>query len=545
MKNWHRIVMAGAWALAVATAGAQDWPQWRGPNRDGVCPEATALAETWPASGLQRLWVSENIPGGPAGGFSSPVVAGGRVYLYANLKYSVPLATRKVPEGVLRNLGWVPADKLPPAPLLDSLEQARLGEARAALAKNPKDLGPWVDQWLKDHLTDPQRTSFGGFCADRLRKGPGAFRIEDLQKLTALKDHEFASVAEFDGALDAAGIPAALRAAVVKGAIASQEVGKDALYCLDAADGKTLWCRQYDKVPGRTDVWTASSSTPCIADGRCYFAGADGALYCLNARDGTEVWATRYAAGIQNSSPLATDGLVVLLSDPAYAVQAADGKLVWKQPKAATRQSSAVAWTCAGKNYLLGNSDGDLHCLDAASGALVWGTPGRGNTTVVLAGDLMVAQSGSGDIGLAGYRLTATAAQKLWHLAVGDRGASPIIHAGYVYAVAGGVRALCVGLEDGKVAWDQKVGGGEISSPVLADGKLYALVDGGQNLVMLRAAPAKFELLGKATVGALTCTSPALAAGRLYLRLNNAVACYDLTGTAPPAAPAHPAAPGR
>ena len=64
MKDWNLMVMAGAWALAVATAGAQDWPQWRGPNRDGVCPDSTALAETWPAAGPRRLWVSEPIPGG-------------------------------------------------------------------------------------------------------------------------------------------------------------------------------------------------------------------------------------------------------------------------------------------------------------------------------------------------------------------------------------------------------------------------------------------------------------------------------------------------
>jgi outer membrane protein assembly factor BamB len=54
---------------------ADDWPQWRGPNRDGVCPE-TGLLETFPARGLKVCWRA------PVGwGFSSPVVAQGRVYL--------------------------------------------------------------------------------------------------------------------------------------------------------------------------------------------------------------------------------------------------------------------------------------------------------------------------------------------------------------------------------------------------------------------------------------------------------------------------------
>lgn len=52
-----------------------DWPQWRGPNRDGACLE-TGLLETFPAGGLKVYWRA------PAGwGFSSPVVARGRVYL--------------------------------------------------------------------------------------------------------------------------------------------------------------------------------------------------------------------------------------------------------------------------------------------------------------------------------------------------------------------------------------------------------------------------------------------------------------------------------
>jgi outer membrane protein assembly factor BamB len=54
---------------------ADNWPQWRGPNRDGVWEE-TGILESFPAEGLKICW---RAPVGP--GWSSPIVAQGRVFL--------------------------------------------------------------------------------------------------------------------------------------------------------------------------------------------------------------------------------------------------------------------------------------------------------------------------------------------------------------------------------------------------------------------------------------------------------------------------------
>jgi outer membrane protein assembly factor BamB len=54
---------------------ANDWPQWRGLNRDGVWDE-TGLMQLFPAGGLKVRWRAS-----VGWGFSSPVVAQGRVYL--------------------------------------------------------------------------------------------------------------------------------------------------------------------------------------------------------------------------------------------------------------------------------------------------------------------------------------------------------------------------------------------------------------------------------------------------------------------------------
>ena len=58
----------------VSAAGAADWPQWRGPDRDGIS-RATGLLKEWPDAGPQVLW---RVSLGE--GFSGISVADGRVY---------------------------------------------------------------------------------------------------------------------------------------------------------------------------------------------------------------------------------------------------------------------------------------------------------------------------------------------------------------------------------------------------------------------------------------------------------------------------------
>ncbi len=54
---------------------ADDWPQWRGPNRDGVWNE-TGIVESFPSPNIPHVWSAE-----VSNGYSGPTVADGRVYV--------------------------------------------------------------------------------------------------------------------------------------------------------------------------------------------------------------------------------------------------------------------------------------------------------------------------------------------------------------------------------------------------------------------------------------------------------------------------------
>lgn len=73
--------LAGASLLLVAlvfvpVAQGSDWPQWRGPNRDGIAPGAK-LPAVLPAA-LHQVWKSH-----VGEGQSSPIVVGDRLFVHA------------------------------------------------------------------------------------------------------------------------------------------------------------------------------------------------------------------------------------------------------------------------------------------------------------------------------------------------------------------------------------------------------------------------------------------------------------------------------
>src|SRR5262249_3517842 len=73
-------IRAAAAVALTATLAAQtrsaDWPQWRGPNRDGAIPSFTAPA-SWPET-LTRKWrVDVGI------GYATPLLVPGRLYQFS------------------------------------------------------------------------------------------------------------------------------------------------------------------------------------------------------------------------------------------------------------------------------------------------------------------------------------------------------------------------------------------------------------------------------------------------------------------------------
>src|SRR6185312_13143332 len=79
MPHLRRLAIMAILGLFTAPLAAADWPQFRGPNRDGVSKE-TGLLQSWPADGPSLEWSTKGL----GGGYSTVSIANGRIYTLGN-----------------------------------------------------------------------------------------------------------------------------------------------------------------------------------------------------------------------------------------------------------------------------------------------------------------------------------------------------------------------------------------------------------------------------------------------------------------------------
>ena len=471
----HTCIFSIGWLAIVASLGsAADWPQFRGPNRNGLTPDEPTIVDTWPDGGPALIWESEPVPSGITtdgkernGGYSSIAVADGRAFVFVNQKGKFTFGARVVTKGKLDEAG----------------------------------------------LT-----------------------TDVLDKLAPVIDRLFATQAQMEAWLEEHQIPADAQVKVLAAA-RSEYDAKDVIMCFDAANGKTLWQVEY---PGVDYHW-ATSSTPTIADGRCYVIGGNGFVYCLDAKDGKEIWkANSYGkfGGDISSSVLVLNGKAIAMCRPLTAFDAKTGRELWRQPKLQGPNSSPMTWRTGEKTYLICNDEpsASVSCIDPADGSILWSVEGGSKSSAVVSGDVMAVITHMGPNGhLTAWRLSPTGAEKMWrHESLSTRAESPVIYNGRVFHLGQEGHAGCVELETGKMVWKTSIDFSGATSPIAADGKIITVYGWGKKLMLIDAEADTYMVLSAATMPLSSAASPALVDGRLYLRMNHAVACYDVARTDEP-----------
>ena len=406
------VATVGALALVSDPALAADWPQWRGPARDGCSPEKGLLSE-WPEGGPKLLW--QNAQAGL--GYSSVAVAGGVLY------------TLGLVDGKERLLAF------------DAATGARLWGA---------EVGPELDN---DWGDGPRSTP------------------------TVAGDAVFALS------------------------------GRGHLARVDAASGEPKWIVELvDDLGGGIPDWGYAESPLFVGDlVVCTPGGERGTLAALDAATGAVRWrSTAVKEGAQYASPL-----LIEHNGRRQVVQ-----LVMNQ----------------------------VFAVDPKSGALAWTAPFDGRTAViptpVFADGQVYVTAGYG-VGCALFRLAADgrSVKAVYDNRVMKNHHGGVVRVGgHIYGHSDGPGWVCQDLATGEEVWSERgFGKGAVT---YADGRLYCLDERTGEVALVDASPEGWRVRGKLTLAPLSAkrssqggvwSHAVIAGGRLYLRDQELLFCYDVT----------------
>jgi outer membrane protein assembly factor BamB len=512
------LILAASLSAASLASAAGDWNQWRGPTRNGIAVSSPPLADAWPADGPKVLWDSESIPSNDNGGHGSIVAANGKAYLSVVWHTDVPTETRAINDLVLRKLGQRSTSSLGPE-LTAKMETARLGLG-PRLRGNKLD--EWAKNWVDKNFNQKQNQTLGSWAVSRFKKGKAALSIETLERLNQIRKRRFVNETEMLNWIAAQGFGEDTNKRIVAAVPNTRKSAQDVVLCIDMETGKTLW---KSETPAES-TGRNSSSTPCVADARVYSIGS-GRAFCVDADTGKQIWSTDLQTKSAATSPMLVEGLVVFTAGRLTALDAKTGKIVWDQKQVGGNNASPALWRKNDRNFLICSSKRNLACVDPKNGKIVWTTAGGGDSTPCIVGNTMAAYSRVTEVGLSVYTLSETGATKRWSHVLDARRTqtSPIIHDGHVYLMGAGYQ-LCADLESGEIRWKEPQDS-NISSPLLADGKLFVFGKKGGDLQMIKATPDARVELAAGKVRAMWCPSPTISNGRILLRLADRIRCYD------------------
>ena len=462
---------------------AGDWNQWRGPQRTGAMVENRIYLDRLPAAGLKPLWITTtDLPSARSGGWSSPVVAKGRLYLFAHHKV-------KVGSGKLAKTQF---PYLPP-------------EKRTGMT--PEEYEAYERQ-----RRDEQETRSNFYRFDEI-----LYCLDAKTGKTIWTNKRTSAYTRF---------PQSGSPAVIGNSILLLGAGRLAR-CINALDGSDRW---QTRLPGEFRDQHMQSSFALIDQVAVVLCGN---LYGLNLQDGKVRWEAGDSQSRQfHSSPaiwnspqgprviVNIDGRETLCADPR------SGAIAWRIRSDANHSTPIVL----GDRLLTYGSSRKkgLRCyqLRPQQAELLWtyqGTADPGSSPVVVADHVYV----QGERRLACVHLETGKQAWMTQLDLNKpRYASLVAVNKQVFYVFDSV--ICFSADAGRFQprMQAKINNAGLLAEETTFRKQYRI----DELEKTTEGQKEAEKIWRKEFsnGPLPCTSPAISEGRLYLRLKNGLVCYDL-----------------
>jgi outer membrane protein assembly factor BamB len=324
---------------------------------------------------------------------------------------------------------------------------------------------------------------------------------------------------------------------------------------LSRTNGKPKWIVKVGKsgAPG-WGGFAGPRCTPTVADGLVYAVGQYGEVACINAETAEVVWRKDYAKDFGSQLPQwgycampLVDGDRVILAPGSprgnlVALNKKTGELIWqsKEFTDSIHYSSPIVVEIGGVRQYIQLTETSVAGIAADDGRMLWRAARHGQTAVIptpiCRDGYVYVTSGYG----AGCNLfKVTTADGKWSVdqvyenkVMTDHHGGVILVDKYLYGYSDGKGWVCQDFATGKAVWQEKRKLGK-GSLVYADGMLYLRAEGDKGTVaLIEATPKGYREKGRFDQPERSDKNswphPVIIGGRLYLRDQDVLLCYDV-----------------
>lgn len=334
------------------------------------------------------------------------------------------------------------------------------------------------------------------------------------------------------------------------------KANEETVFAIDLNTGEIVWSQANGPI-FQNNQGNGPRSTPTIDGDQLYALGANGSLACLSVRDGNVEWsknilqefsAGNIVWGISESPLVDGDKLICTPGGQGatmVALNKRDGSLIWKSavpdnPKAG--YASPIKISVGGIEQYVNFTHAGIMGIAAQDGTPLWGNNRAANKTANCSAPVFYPEMNSvfyaSGYGTGGALIKLTAAQNRVNAQLGfftpdmkNHHGGMVQVDGYLYGSSDPGFLTCINLRNGETVWrDRSFGKGALTC---ADGHLYLRSEKGP-VALVEVNPKAYVEKGRfdqpQQSGKPTWPHPVVADGKLFLRDQDLLLCYDVRG---------------
>ena len=331
--------------------------------------------------------------------------------------------------------------------------------------------------------------------------------------------------------------------------------GAEELIAVDIKDGKQLWSAKVGDAL-QNDWGDGPRSTPAVDGGFVYALGGRGDLVCASVADGKVAWQKSMkdfggkTPGWGYTESVLVDGDKVLCTPggsqgAVVALNKKTGATIWQSADFTdgAQYASIMPVDLNGSRQYVQLTMKHFVGLNATDGKTLWSVDFPGRTAVIptpIIHDGQVYVTAGYGVGCQSVKIGAnnSVTGLFTNKVMKNHHGGVVLVDGHIYGHSDGTGWVCQNLKTGEEVWSEKnaLSKGAVA---YADGMLYCISENNGTVVLAEASPKGWKEHGRFKLDPQTTqrkpqgriwTHPVVLNGRLYLRDQELLSCYDVKG---------------